>query len=114
MFESRFEIHPMTNEQNIYSQCLFDYNYKKNLVLFFNLIPGYRFPYSKARGKFLDPEIYKKKAASLFNLIDKLLLKNYKKFSKKKILTWGNIPRDYMTPHFKNLSNVFNLPHPSI
>ncbi|AGS80652.1 hypothetical protein LEP1GSC052_0066 [Leptospira phage vb_LkmZ_Bejolso9-LE1] len=112
-FESLFEIFPMNKEGNKYAQCLYDYNIKENLILLFNLIPGYRFPYTFKSGRFVEHKIYKRKAQELADLIKKLIRDN-KQFSKIKIITWGNLVRNLISPFFKNGENVFYLPHPSV
>ncbi|TGK23585.1 hypothetical protein [Leptospira stimsonii] len=112
-FESLFEVFPINKKENKYAQCLYDYSIEKNLVLLFNLIPGYRFPYSFTSGKFLEDQIYKRKAQELVRLINKLMREN-KQFSKIKIVTWGNLVRDFIYPYFENSKDIFCLPHPSV
>ncbi|MCG6192294.1 hypothetical protein LFX25_03445 [Leptospira sp. FAT2] len=108
-FNSIFQIYPMTKEGIKYNQCLLDFDCEKNLVLMFNLIPGYRFPYSWQSGSFLENRLYEEKAESLVSIINKVK----EGFLNYRIISWGNEVKNRMKRFFDN-GAIFNLPHPSV
>lgn len=109
VFPSLFEIYSINDKKNGYWQLLDGFDFRNDLVLLFNLIPGYRKPYAYTSGGIFESDLYRAKAQQLIELINSLKVN----FNHIKIIIWGKIVRRWMLKTFAESDfEVFSLSHP--